>query len=196
MAFITLLLGITTHDGGATTFFLTEANQPFVGGPPYAWVDVTKNANTIQFIVTASGSNDLVGAFGFNTDLELSPSNFTILPPHWNLRSDKTMGDFGEFDWSLGNSAEGYRVHTAEIVISLNPAQADITHFNVYNEEGYNFAAHLFQTGLTGFIADPLPVPTPEASPILLLCSGLIAFAGYGRKKLHKGQQNRGTPDY
>ncbi len=186
LTFLMLLLGIATHDGGATTFFFTEANQPFAGGPPYAWVDVTNNANAIKFVVTASGADDLLGAFAFNTDLELSASNFTGLPPYWSAHPEKTMGDFGPFDWRLGNSADAHRVHTAEIVISLNPAQANIPNFNIYNDEGYNFAAHLFQIGLTGFIADPLPVPAPEASPMLLLFSGLIAFAGYGRKKFFR----------
>lgn len=181
----------------ATLYDFTTANVAFTGGPPFGTVDITADsgAGTVTFIVTALGDpSNKLSLFAFNTDLSLTPSNFT-LPSLWGTATNQSEDGYGKFDWEVGNSAAAARVHQATIVISGLGVNATEAHFTLGSDDpngGHVFVAHLIQPvpgadDLTGFINTPVVnttgSPVPEPATILLLGCGLIGIWGATRKK-------------
>jgi hypothetical protein len=160
----------------ADTYDLNLANASFTGGPNYASVDVENpSSGEVTFTLTdLSGGGVGIVEFGFDSSLSLTNADFSGLPSSWKDEGSGTMDGYGKFDYVVGDSATPYASTTITLT-GLSCGTACLADFEIADNDGNYFAAHLKQTGLTGYIAANSsspecksvgcsPVNMPEAS--------------------------------
>ncbi len=212
----TLVLASAGRESTGDTVNLTVSNV--LGNAtttPYVTVVLTqKSTNVVEFSVTpnvcpqysGTGKNFGIAGFGFNTQLNLTPTDIAFNPPSsgldWKLVNPGTCVEFGTFIWVLSSTSTR----------ALNPLVFDVTfsaavpgNFERKNALGREFAANVvnFTTSsgvssqwvtnaTTAVILPPPPPPPPPHSfdflvislvvLSLLILIGLMAFR-YVRKK-------------
>jgi MYXO-CTERM domain-containing protein len=163
-------------------------------------VEAFPKLGEVTLIYTASdapyssvGNNFGFHTVGFNTDLTLQPSQFT-LPTGWKLDSNANLSSFGVFSWKVTTTNHVAPVET--IVISGLGSNATLDHFLVPSVGGNSafFAGHIIdfsvsQCGTTtsqwvGGSDPPPSCPPPEAPEPSTLAMGAIGLVGLAVARL------------
>lgn len=203
---------LTAGVGESAVIDITNSNA-LPDGFLYAQVTVESvNSTTVSFSVDplttylTPGTNFGLQSFGFNTDLinpvssgppagRTSEIIFSISgPAGWSFDYNGNQDGYGnfEFDYSGTGSARKDPLNfTIQYLPSGSAVPISPDNFIVTNANGWNFAMHIagftnYGQTTSAFFADGTTTPVPEPGTMLLLGSGLIGLAGWGRKKFRK----------
>lgn len=188
------LVGLVLNVGAqaATVSYVLNLNNSGLSGNDYGVVTLTDlTGGGVQFTVTpqnlTAGSNFGIQEFGFNSDLTLNQSNYT-LPVGWNFGTSKQMDGYGSFDdITSGNGSNRLDPLTFSVNVGTI-ADYQIANTNGTNNGGSHnyFAAHIggFNNGgVTSayFASDVAPVPEPGSAAMMVV--GLVALGFRQRKR-------------
>ncbi len=202
-------------NASADFIFNLDTGNPAISGfnGPYASVDVSLTDSThatITFTSLTNGGNIYLLGDGGSVAVNVNATSWTIgsitgsnsgtgfTPgPYSNGGAGNEYG-FGSFNQTV-NSFDGF-THSSDsigfLLTNTSGTWAGAASVLTFNSENHLAAAHIFVTSnpadaangatATGFASGSTPPPVPEPSTMLLLGSGLLGLAGYGRKKLFK----------
>ena len=179
----------------ADSVVLNVPNSGLSGTPgPYATVTYVLNGSNIDVTVTmfpgfeAFGTGDANnGIFGFNVVGSVAGLNITGLPAGWAFNpAGGQMDGFGTFDVTLSCCNPANAVSSFSFTISRTGGFSSASDIFEANSTGTHFAIHIAPTNgnPTGFAGDGTPSDVPEPASMLLLGTGLLAFAAGLRKRL------------
>ena len=196
------------------SFELDTSNTAISGyTEPYASVEVNRTDPTHAKItfnsLTNSGNIYLLGdggsvAVNVNAtswtigDLAGSNSGTGFTPGPYSDGGAGNEDGFGSFNQTV-NSFDGF-THSSDsiefVLTNTSGTWADAASVLTFNSKNHLAAAHIFVTSdpadaengaiVTGFASGSTIPSVPEPTTMLLLGSGLIGLAGYGRKILFK----------
>jgi hypothetical protein len=163
-------------------------------------VKLTYSADPTPY--TSVGKNFGFHTIGFNTDLTLNPSQFT-LPTGWSASANANLSTFGVFSWKV--TTNNHEAPVVSVLIDGLGNNATLDHFTLLSTGGKSvfFAGHIIDfsrkgsdvsSHWVGGSSDPLPpppggeggpggpfAPSPEPSTIAM---GMIAMAGLTLRRL------------
>jgi hypothetical protein len=207
MVLFFLVVTISTSSYGNTMSYYFDLNNAGLGGGPWGMITLTDiDSHTVKFIVdpyesafSSVGSNFGIQSFAFNFDNEgrdgnlLSFSNTSGWSGEFDEDNITGYGPYGKFDLEVKGKGSNRQNPLVFSVTSPSDFTISIHDFNMEESTNdYLFAGHIagFTEGTltSAKFADPasVPAPVPEPATMLLVGSGLIGLAGYGRKKFFK----------
>jgi MYXO-CTERM domain-containing protein len=189
------VLGIAAPPAAADfiTFNLDQSNT-LPDGVVYGTVklEAFKNLGEVKLTYTAdptpyssTGDNFGFHTIGFNTDLSLKSSQFT-LPTGWKLDSNANLSMFGVFSWKVTTS--NHEAPVVTVLIGGLGSNATLDHFTFPSIGGKSvfFAGHIIDFSLKGSdttsqwvggSSDPPPVDAPEPATATMAVLGLVGLA-------------------
>jgi hypothetical protein len=215
MLSMVLVLVIAGSASADTYSFELDIGNTAISGytEPYASVEVNRTDSTHATItfnsLTNSGNLYLLGDGG-SVAVNVNATSWTIgnftgsnsgtgfTPGPYSDGGAGNEDGFGSFNQTV-NSFDGF-THSSDsiefVLTNTSGTWADAPSVLMFNSENHLAAAHIFVTSnpadaangaiVTGFASGSTPPPIPEPATMLLLGSGLIGLAGYGRKKLFR----------
>ncbi len=180
---------------------------------PYATVTVdltTSTTATITFTSKVVGGNIYLMGDGGTVAVNVNSTSWTIgdftgsnsgtgfTPGPYSDGGAGNEDGFGSFNQTV-NSFDGF-THSSDsiefVLTNTSGTWADAASVLTFNSKNHLAAAHIFVTSnpadaangaiVTGFASGSTTPSVPEPATMLLLGSGLIGLAGYGRKKFLK----------
>lgn len=184
--------------------------------PPWLTAQFTQNgSNTVNLTLTVnlSVSTEFIGQLAFNVDPNITPSGIAIAQQnpeplgvpqatainHTTQNAQVLLGSGNEhfdilFDWPTANS--GDRLDDSDVAtFTLTYSGLTPEAFDFRNGSNRNLYTGAHVQGIpvpdtddttSGAISGDPTTAVPEPATMLLLGSGLIGLAGYGRKKFFK----------
>jgi hypothetical protein len=201
------ILGIAVPRAAADfiTFNLDQSNT-LANGVVYGTVklEAFKNLGEIKLTYTADpapcssiGKNFGFHTVGFNTDLSLKSSQFT-LPTGWKLDANANLGEFGVFSWKVTTS--NHEAPSVSVLIDGLGNNATLNHFTLPSKGGRSvfFAGHIIDFSLKGsgttshWVGGSTDPPSsggpgnPHAPEPSTLAMSAIALVGFGLVRLRR----------
>jgi hypothetical protein len=169
-----------TAQAASVTYLLNENNA---GLPAMSYGTVMLSDNTgggVTFTVQpenlTQGGNFGIQNFGFNSNLTLNSSNYT-LPTGWTFvtHGRDTMAGYGSFDDIISGTGSNRQ---SPLRFSVNIG--NITDYQFANSDGNYFATHIAdfcngKPGNSGYFASDV-TPVPEANVWAMMSVGLAAL--------------------
>ncbi len=188
--FVFLLTIALTRPAGAITIPLTYSNA-LPNGAPYATVSyVDTGQGAVGFTISANpavlnpGAQYGTDKFFFSTDLALLPSDISC--DGCSITTNKTASAFGLFGYELASRGNKRRVDPFSFTVTYpGLTTADF----VANIQGSLFSAHIagfnFDETTSAYFAGEI-VAIPEPATLLLMGTGLVLAAAWGRRRLDR----------
>ena len=190
----------------AAVFTLDQTNLSVLTGGPWATVTLTDTSSGghdgVHFVVdplesafTSTGANFGLQTFYFNENTsfgsQLTLANFNPIGWSWNYSSPGSKnagGGFGKFEFiTSGSGSTRANPLSFDVFAPLGRSLTIENLSTALSTEGYLFAGHIadFNGGQSAkFATDGQPpAPVPEPGTMILLGSGLMGLAGYGRRR-------------
>ena len=168
-------------------FVLWTGNDGLSGVPaPYATVHLELVGDTIQVTVAATSGFGIFGqggAFGLNVSGSTDGLSLSGLPSGFSAGSPGQMDGFGSFELVINGTPAADRVSSFSFTVARSGGFTSVSQLVEGNASGNAFAAHIWTTGgVTGFASTGTD-PVPEPASLALFGSGLLAVAGFLRRR-------------
>ncbi len=176
-----------TAQAASVSYYLNE-NNIGLSSNNYGLITLTDiGGGGVSFTVTPEnltpGTNFGIQEFGFNSNLTLTSSNFT-LPSGWSSGVNSNLDGYGSFA-DVTNGTGSNRENPLTFSVNIG----SIADYQFVNSSGNYYAAHI--AGFTNanpsnatsayFASNVAPVPVPAA--VWLFGSGLLGLVGATRRK-------------
>jgi len=163
----------------------------------YAYVEKSltqaSGITTVNFVVSGAFANESIDEFGFNTSFTtptFTATNFKVYegtttsgaPITFQFKAPGNMDGFGSFDYDLAFSSN--KTQSVLVQLAFTGTGYSLANFDVKNEKGNEFAAHLKTPGSTGFVSGPSgPPAVPEPASLATAGMGVLMGLGYAWRR-------------